>query len=127
MSPRFLLYLPSIKWRLRQDPAALQGANYSSTKIQLNSEATYTLEKMITAATKLRQALQDPNAFITAPGVYDGLSARIALNVGFDALYMVCVLLPAYIFGRRADNHFDRPVLVPLHPSTVKRTLESAP
>lgn len=48
---------------------------------------------MNTAASKLRQALRDPNAFITAPGVYDGLSARIALNVGFDALYMVCTFL----------------------------------
>jgi methylisocitrate lyase len=48
---------------------------------------------MNTGASNLRQALQDPNAFITAPGVYDGLSARIALNVGFDALYMVCSLI----------------------------------
>lgn len=44
---------------------------------------------MITAATTLRRSLEDPKSFITAPGVYDGLSARIALNVGFDALYMV--------------------------------------
>lgn len=51
---------------------------------------------MNTAASKLRQALQDPNAFITAPGVYDGLSARIALNVGFDALYMVCTILSLF-------------------------------
>jgi len=51
---------------------------------------------MNTAASKLRQALQDRNAFITAPGVYDGLSARIALNVGFDALYMVCTILSLF-------------------------------
>lgn len=44
---------------------------------------------IITAAAKLRQVLQDPNRFVSAPGVYDGVSARIALNVGFDALYMV--------------------------------------
>lgn len=42
-----------------------------------------------TAATTLRQSLQKPDCFISAPGVYDGVSARIALSVGFDALYMV--------------------------------------
>ncbi|KAL4954053.1 Pyruvate/Phosphoenolpyruvate kinase-like domain-containing protein [Aspergillus filifer] len=55
---------------------------------------------MITAATKLRHALQDPNAFITAPGVYDGLSARIALNVGFDALYMTGAGTAASVHGQ---------------------------
>lgn len=42
------------------------------------------------AATSLRRSLQDPQVFITAPGVYDGMSARLALAAGFDALYMVC-------------------------------------
>jgi methylisocitrate lyase len=44
---------------------------------------------LVSAATKLRRTLEDPQSFIAAPGVYDGLSARIALSVGFDALYMV--------------------------------------
>jgi 2-methylisocitrate lyase-like PEP mutase family enzyme len=43
------------------------------------------------AATKLRRMISDPNGFVFAPGVYDGLSARIALGVGFDCLYMVCL------------------------------------
>lgn len=30
---------------------------------------------------------------IVCPGVYDGFSARIALEVGFDALYMVRYLM----------------------------------
>jgi len=47
---------------------------------------------IITAATTLRRALQDPESFISAPGVYDGVSARIALSVGFDALYMVSII-----------------------------------
>jgi len=33
--------------------------------------------------------LIDSNQLIVCPGVYDGLSARLALDVGFDALYMV--------------------------------------
>lgn len=43
----------------------------------------------VSAATTLRRKLEDPDSFIVAPGVYDGFSARIALSVGFDALYMV--------------------------------------
>lgn len=48
-----------------------------------------------TAATALRRSLEDPNAFIVAPGVYDGLSARMALAAGFDALYMVSIPIQA--------------------------------
>ena len=44
----------------------------------------------LSAATKLRRIVEDPNAFLMCPGVYDGFSARIALQVGFDGLYMVC-------------------------------------
>lgn len=41
------------------------------------------------AATELRQLVQDPNGFLFCPGVYDGFSARVALEVGFDGIYMV--------------------------------------
>ncbi|PSK56045.1 2-methylisocitrate lyase, mitochondrial [Elsinoe australis] len=40
------------------------------------------------AAARLRQLLAESTAPLTLPGVYDGLTARIALNVGFQALYM---------------------------------------
>ena len=43
----------------------------------------------ISAATRLRKRLTETNDIIVAPGVYDGFSARIALEVGFDCLYMV--------------------------------------
>ncbi|KAF2675166.1 putative carboxyphosphonoenolpyruvate phosphonomutase [Microthyrium microscopicum] len=39
-------------------------------------------------ATKLRRIIEDPNGFVFAPGVHDGLSARVALASGFDVLYM---------------------------------------
>lgn len=45
-------------------------------------------------ATNLRRALEDPNGFIVAPGVYDGLSARLALAAGFESLYMVSIITP---------------------------------
>lgn len=41
------------------------------------------------ACTRLRSMLANSDQLIVCPGVYDGLSARIALDVGFDALYMV--------------------------------------
>ncbi|KAI5928769.1 carboxyvinyl-carboxyphosphonate phosphorylmutase [Camillea tinctor] len=40
------------------------------------------------SATKLRQILADPDKIAVCPGVHDGLTARVALHVGFDALYM---------------------------------------
>ncbi|KAF1979384.1 putative carboxyphosphonoenolpyruvate phosphonomutase [Bimuria novae-zelandiae CBS 107.79] len=39
-------------------------------------------------ATKLRKMLFETNELIVCPGVYDGLSARTAMELGFDALYM---------------------------------------
>lgn len=39
------------------------------------------------AASKLRHLLATKD-IIVAPGVYDGFSARMALEVGFDSIYM---------------------------------------
>jgi hypothetical protein len=46
---------------------------------------------MIAGASKLRRMLRDSDDLIVCPGVYDGLSARIAMQLGFKALYMVCI------------------------------------
>ncbi|KIX94707.1 uncharacterized protein Z520_09397 [Fonsecaea multimorphosa CBS 102226] len=40
------------------------------------------------AATILREMINDPEKIVVCPGVYDGYTARIALDMGFDALYM---------------------------------------
>lgn len=42
----------------------------------------------MTAVQKLRAMLADPGQFIACPGVYDGFTARIALQEGVDCLYM---------------------------------------
>ncbi|KUL87489.1 hypothetical protein ZTR_04576 [Talaromyces verruculosus] len=42
----------------------------------------------VPASARLRALLNDPSQIIVAPGVYDGISARLALNAGFGALYM---------------------------------------
>jgi methylisocitrate lyase len=44
---------------------------------------------VIPAASKLRRMLQDTKEMIVCPGVYDGLSARIAMELGFKGMYMV--------------------------------------
>jgi len=48
------------------------------------------------ATQRLRKLLADQNQIIVAPGVYDGISARVALSLGFDALYMVSVKPKAF-------------------------------
>jgi len=40
------------------------------------------------ASTRLRHMINNLDRIIACPGVYDGLSARIALEVGFDGMYM---------------------------------------
>lgn len=44
----------------------------------------------LSGASKLQWLLKESDDLIVCPGVYDGFSARIAMSVGFQALYMVC-------------------------------------
>lgn len=46
-------------------------------------------QQPFSAAGRLRQLLSDSNHTVVAPGVYDGISARLALAQGFECLYMV--------------------------------------
>lgn len=47
--------------------------------------------RRLTAVEKLRAMLADKDRVIACPGVYDGFTARIVLQEGFDVLYMVCL------------------------------------
>jgi len=40
-------------------------------------------------SSKLRALLAQEHEIIVCPGVYDGFTARLALNAGFKTLYMV--------------------------------------
>ncbi|KAJ9617695.1 hypothetical protein H2204_013507 [Knufia peltigerae] len=42
----------------------------------------------VQASTRLRALLNDPSQIVVGPGVYDGITARLALNAGFQTLYM---------------------------------------
>ena len=75
---------------------SVNGVNGANGANSANGHYNKTSEKhLMSGAAKLRHMLQDPNDLIVCPGVYDGLSARIALNLGFEAMYMVCVQVSA--------------------------------
>ncbi|EMC98680.1 hypothetical protein BAUCODRAFT_30945 [Baudoinia panamericana UAMH 10762] len=46
------------------------------------------IEQPVSGPRRLRQMLSDPSKTVVAPGVYDGITARLALNAGFECLYM---------------------------------------
>lgn len=53
----------------------------------------------MSACARLRNMLSRPNHTITAAGVYDGISARLALNEGFECLYMTGAGTAASVLG----------------------------
>lgn len=59
----------------------------------------YATTPPVTTATKLRKFFNESNDIVVAPGVYDGFSARIALQVGFNALYMVSTTLMHLVYS----------------------------
>ena len=64
-------------------------------------------QQPLTPGGRLRQLLESSHDIIVVPGVYDGFSARIALEVGFDCIYMVSMMLhDSQIF--RADIGINR-------------------
>ncbi|KAI0159282.1 oxaloacetate acetylhydrolase [Pestalotiopsis sp. NC0098] len=65
--------------------AALKSIN--ETWLQLNHVAS-SVQEPTTGAKKLRKMLLETNELIICPGVYDGLSARTAIELGFNAMYM---------------------------------------
>lgn len=72
-----------------------KGSDLSMNGIEVTSNqepAPHVFEQMATqipGSTKLQRLLKGSNELIVCPGVYDGFSARIALSVGFQCLYMV--------------------------------------
>jgi 2-methylisocitrate lyase-like PEP mutase family enzyme len=56
------------------------------TIIQADSKPVEKTATPTTAVARLRQMLSDPSKTIVAPGVYDGITARLALAAGFECL-----------------------------------------
>jgi hypothetical protein len=70
--------------------------------LSMNSD----VEVILPASTRLRRMIYHSEKIIVAPGVYDGLSARVALSVGFDAMYMVRNLVVSFRI-RYTDRALD--------------------
>lgn len=74
----------------------------SSNPMKNNGAINNVLDAMTeipdSGATKLRKMIFETNELIVCPGVYDGLSARTAIEVGFNAMYMVRPLFPCFYF-----------------------------
>ncbi|PSN72819.1 Phosphoenolpyruvate/pyruvate domain-containing protein [Corynespora cassiicola Philippines] len=61
--------------------------NASETpEVQIRAPEVY--DPLAPAATRLRYMIKNHDHIIKCPGVYDGLSARIAIDVGFEGMYM---------------------------------------
>lgn len=65
------------------NPNSQNGSNGSRTMSNTDTASP------TSGAARLCQMLNETNDMIVCPGVYDGLSARIALSLGFEAMYMV--------------------------------------
>ncbi|KFY78118.1 hypothetical protein V498_09189, partial [Pseudogymnoascus sp. VKM F-4517 (FW-2822)] len=66
----------------------LASTNIDIMSLNRDSQSPITLPAYMSGATKLKNMIEQTDELIVCPGVYDGLSARIALRVGFSALYM---------------------------------------
>ncbi|KAF5137871.1 2,3-dimethylmalate lyase [Metarhizium anisopliae] len=81
------------------DPLARDMGDVSSSHEQVSghcnlpgylalNHASAEVKEPVSGATKLRKMLSETNELVVCPGVYDGLSARTAIELGFNAMYM---------------------------------------
>lgn len=73
-------------------------------------------------AKKLRKMLLETKELIVCPGVYDGLSARTAIELGFNAMYMVRDILTYITKSKSLSVDF---VLMNVSPQTGAGTTAS--
>ena len=58
----------------------------ATTAVKIRAPEIY--DAFAPAATRLRYMIKNSSDIIKCPGVYDGLSARVAIEVGFEGMYM---------------------------------------
>lgn len=63
--------------------------NSAPTHIKVEEVSAVAEDEPFTGAKKLRHLLENTDELVVCPGVYDGLSARTAIELGFKSLYMV--------------------------------------
>lgn len=79
---------PSARDPENKVPASTDGYQDSIARAPMPTQKVPTLANSLSPATRLKHKLQHTKGMIVCPGVYDGLSARIAMSVGFPTLYM---------------------------------------
>lgn len=67
------------------------------THIKVEEVPVLSHDEPFTGAKKLRYLLENTDELVVCPGVYDGLSARTAIELGFKSMYMVSVLNPCRV------------------------------
>lgn len=90
---------PSPDGPLYAVPSTRSSSVSTTTWLKLNSNAPTQIkveevppspqDEPFTGAKKLRHLLENTDELVVCPGVYDGLSARTAIELGFKSLYMV--------------------------------------
>lgn len=90
---------PSPDGPLYAVPSSKSSPISTATWLKLNSTAPTHIkveeipimahDEPFTGAKKLRHLLENTDELVVCPGVYDGLSARTAIELGFKSLYMV--------------------------------------
>lgn len=89
---------PSPDGPLYAVPSSRSSSISTTTWLKLNSSAPTHIkvevpatshDEPFTGAKKLRHLLENTDELVVCPGVYDGLSARTAIELGFKSLYMV--------------------------------------
>lgn len=89
--------------------ASSQSSPMSTTWLKLNSNGPIRVQvepistealdaEPFAGAKKLRYLLDHTDELVVCPGVYDGLSARTAIELGFKSLYMVSDPPPFFLF-----------------------------
>lgn len=92
--PRSLVHTDELAKLGPSEPATPTDSEKSAnTYLPLNHIAA-SVDRPMSGATKLRKMLLESNELIVCPGVYDGLSARTAIELGFNGMYMVSEPVP---------------------------------
>ncbi|KAF2686458.1 Phosphoenolpyruvate/pyruvate domain-containing protein [Lentithecium fluviatile CBS 122367] len=64
----------------------VHGEDMTNSVVDIRAPSIY--DSFASAATRLRYMIKNSDHIIKCPGVYDGLSARIAIDIGFEGMYM---------------------------------------
>lgn len=82
-----LLASPSLKGS--STPVWLKLNSAAPIYVEVDKTPIVPQNEPFTGAKKLRHLIENTDELIVCPGVYDGLSARTAMELGFKSLYMV--------------------------------------